>query len=54
VQRFTELENLLVGLVSTVPAFLIPLFLVGKVCGGQPLVSFSHHLVVIWLLVIVS
>jgi hypothetical protein len=31
VQKFTELEYLIVGLVSTVPAFLIPLFLVGKV-----------------------
>ena len=31
VQRFTELEYLILGLVSTVPAFLIPLFLVGKV-----------------------
>jgi cycloeucalenol cycloisomerase len=31
VQRFTELEYLILGLVSTVPAFVIPLFLVGKV-----------------------
>ncbi|EAY80703.1 hypothetical protein OsI_35887 [Oryza sativa Indica Group] len=29
-ERFTELEYLVVGLVSTVPAFVIPLFLVGK------------------------
>ncbi|CAN6340496.1 unnamed protein product [Urochloa humidicola] len=29
-ERFTELEYLILGLVSTVPAFLIPLFLVGK------------------------
>jgi len=29
-ERFTELEYLVLGLVSTVPAFLIPLFLVGK------------------------
>ncbi|PWZ16974.1 Cycloeucalenol cycloisomerase [Zea mays] len=30
VERFTELEYLILGLVSTVPAFVIPLFLVGK------------------------
>ncbi|VAI02442.1 unnamed protein product [Triticum turgidum subsp. durum] len=30
VLSFTELEYLVLGLVSTVPAFLIPLFLVGK------------------------
>lgn len=30
-QRFTELEYLVIGLVSTMPAFVIPLFLVGKV-----------------------
>nr|CAB3460100.1 unnamed protein product [Digitaria exilis] len=29
-ERFTELEYLILGLVSTVPAFFIPLFLVGK------------------------
>uniref|UniRef100_A0A453HDK4 Uncharacterized protein n=1 Tax=Aegilops tauschii subsp. strangulata TaxID=200361 RepID=A0A453HDK4_AEGTS len=29
-ESFTELEYLVLGLVSTVPAFLIPLFLVGK------------------------
>ncbi|KAE8794023.1 cycloeucalenol cycloisomerase [Hordeum vulgare] len=29
-ERFTELEYLVIGLVSTVPAFLIPLFIVGK------------------------
>lgn len=29
-----ELEYLLVGLVSVVPAFVIPLFLVGKVVPG--------------------
>ncbi|KAL5660220.1 hypothetical protein ACJX0J_027345, partial [Zea mays] len=29
-ERFTELEYLILGLVSTVPAFVIPLFLVGK------------------------
>uniref|UniRef100_A0ACD5W9G1 Uncharacterized protein n=2 Tax=Avena sativa TaxID=4498 RepID=A0ACD5W9G1_AVESA len=29
-ERFTELEYLVLGLVSTGPAFLIPLFLVGK------------------------
>ncbi|RLN28119.1 cycloeucalenol cycloisomerase [Panicum miliaceum] len=29
-KTFTEVEYLIVGLVSTVPAFLIPLFLVGK------------------------
>ncbi|WVZ96099.1 hypothetical protein U9M48_041780 [Paspalum notatum var. saurae] len=29
-ERFTELEYLIVGLVSAVPAFVVPLFLVGK------------------------
>ena len=31
VQSFTELEYLVLGLVSTVPAFVIPLLFVGKV-----------------------
>lgn len=33
-QDFMELEYLLVGLVSVVPAFVIPLFFVGKVISG--------------------
>jgi hypothetical protein len=36
VQRFTELEYLVLALVSTLPAFLIPLFFVGKVIWHPP------------------
>nr|CAD1819979.1 unnamed protein product [Ananas comosus var. bracteatus] len=36
-ERFTELEYLILGLVSAVPAILIPLFLVGKVDSGKSL-----------------
>nr|CAD1820238.1 unnamed protein product [Ananas comosus var. bracteatus] len=36
-ERFTELEYLILGLVSAVPAILIPLFLVGKADSGKSL-----------------
>jgi hypothetical protein len=36
VQSFTELEYLVLGLVSTVPAFVIPLLFVGKVIWHAP------------------
>lgn len=38
-QNFTELEYLLLGLVSAVPSFLIPMLLVGKVCSLKYLIQ---------------
>ncbi|KAK9094558.1 hypothetical protein Scep_026027 [Stephania cephalantha] len=36
-ERFSELEYLLVGLISAVPAFLIPLLYIGEADQGKPL-----------------
>uniref|UniRef100_A0A453MBN8 Cycloeucalenol cycloisomerase n=1 Tax=Aegilops tauschii subsp. strangulata TaxID=200361 RepID=A0A453MBN8_AEGTS len=50
-ERFTELEYLVIGLVSAVPAFLIPLFLVGKADNNRSLKDRYWVKANVWIMV---